>query len=361
MAEKGFPRVVDEITPAWLTEVLRTDSRPDLVVEGVATEQMAIGVGMLALLYRLTPAYAGGDGPASLVVKLPSLHEQTRQVVRGYRFYEREVAIYKELAADIGLGMPGCHFAAYDRASDDFVLLMEDLGAYRSCSQVVGCTPDDAATVLRALAVHHAVWWESERLYGTTILESPADPPYPQFHAESTKEAWILAADTFGDVLPGELHGLAARWSEIGMAIMQDIPNHAQTFAHGDLRLDNIFFRPDGESVSVVDWQLCFRASGPGDVAYLLGQSLSVQDRREHEEALLRTYHETLVDHGVGGYGWDELMEDYRRSVLFGLAYPLSAAASLDLGNDRAVALATTMFERAAAAIIDHEAVSAMP
>jgi hypothetical protein len=361
MSENRFPRVVDEVTPEWLTSVLRTSESPDEEVEDLAAEQIAVGVGMLALLYRLTPTYASGSGPSSLVLKLPSQHEPTRQVVRGYRFYEREVAVYRHLAPEVGIGMPRCHIAAHDPATDDFVLLMEDLGSYRSCSQVEGCSPGDAETVLRALAVHHAAWWDSERLFATAILESPADPPYPQFHAESTKDAWEQVSDTFGDVLPAELHGVAARWPEVGVSIMLDAPNHPQTFGHGDLRLDNIFFHPDGRAVSVVDWQLCFRNNGLGDAAYLLSQSLSVEDRRAHEEPVLRAYHETLREHGVRDYGWDELMSDYRQALLFGLAYPLSAAASLDLSSDRAVELATAMFERAAAAILDHDAVSAAP
>src|SRR5262245_46154786 len=47
-----------------------------------------------------------------------------------------------------------------------------------------------------------------------------------------------------------------------------------QTFVHNDFRLDNIFFRPDGQPV-IIDWQLAGRCRGTQDLAYLLSGSMA--------------------------------------------------------------------------------------
>ena len=59
---------------------------------------------------------------------------------------------------------------------------------------------------------------------------------------------------------------------------------------HQDFRCDNLFFASGdtGEDVVVIDWQGLGRGPGSYDLAYLLGGSLTIGDRREHEERIVR-------------------------------------------------------------------------
>ena len=366
MAELRVPSTIDDVTSEWLDDVLDAGGS----VIGLEVEPVGVGIGVMALLYRCTPTWDGSspsaDHPSSVVVKLASTHEPTRQVARGYRFYEREVAVYRDLAGQLALRPPRHWYAGHDLDSDDFAVVMEDLSGLRVCSQVDGCTIDDACVVVSTLARHHAQWWCADRLLELPYIQSPADPPYPQFHAQSTKDAWLVSRDAFGHVVPPELHEIAERWGDIGPALMESYAEGPWTFGHGDVRLDNVFFRDgaedaDGASISVVDWQIGFRTGGAFDLAYFLCQSLAVDDRREHEDELLRRYHDGLLAGGVTDYGWDELRADYRRSVLFSFAYPLSAAANCDLVNDRAVELVAAMLERTSSAILDLDATRDVP
>ena len=362
MAAQTIPATIDAVTPGWLTEALRADGAlTQGAVVDVDSAPIGLGVGVMALLYRLAPTYEGGDGPRTLVAKLGSQHEQTRQVARGYRFYEREVAIYRDLAPGLQLNPPHAYAARHDPESDDFIVLMRDLGDHRVCSQLEGCSVEDARSVVDALATHHAEWWMSDELAALPYMQTPGDAPYPQFHAQATKEAWTACAGAFGDVVPVSLHPIAERWADIGPAMMEDTVNHPWTFAHGDVRLDNVFFDDVAGSLSLVDWQIGFRTAGAFDVAYFLGQSLKVEDRREHEDEILRAYHDALVERGVSGYSWNDCWSDYVRSAMFSFCYPLTAGASLDLVNDRAVELVTSMFERVSSAIVDLDATRYLP
>ena len=86
---------------------------------------------------------------------------------------------------------------------------------------------------------------------------------------------------------------------------------------HGDYRLDNMLFADD--SVTVVDWQTPSIGPALRDASYFLGGGLTVEDRREHEEALIRAYHDELLAHGVTGLDWETCWEEYRRQPFLGL------------------------------------------
>ncbi len=354
------PKTIADITDEWLSAALTPHGGLPVQVSGFDVEPVGVGVGVMALLYRLSPTYTVGVGPASVVVKLASQHEPIRQVARGYRFYEREVGVYQHLAPELSLRSPTCHFAGHDPASDDFVLVLEDLSDRRMCDQLEGCPVDDAYQVIGQLADLHAQWFANPRLLDHPFIERPSDPPYPQYHAQATKADWPVFLARFGDHVPTQLHRIGERWSEIGPALMEETANHPWTLAHGDVRLDNLFFGASGVSgdsgLRIVDWQICYRNQGAFDLAYFMGQSLTVEDRRAHEPEMLHRYHDRLLAGGVADYGFDELFEDYRRSVLFSFCYPMSAGANADLVNDRVSELVHAMIDRSVAAIIDLDA-----
>jgi hypothetical protein len=356
----AVPHAIDDVTPEWLDAALRVGGAiTNSSVTGLVAEPIGVGVGVMALLHRLTVTYDGRPGPATVVVKLASLHEPIREVARGYRFYEREVGVYGQLAARLSMGSPTCWFAAHDPESDDFVLVLEDLSAHRMCDQVTGCSPADAELVVDALAALHAQWFLNDELLAFPFIERPSDLPYPQYHAQATKADWPIFAERFGDHVPDAMRRVGERWYEVGPALMEETANHPWTLAHGDVRLDNIFFAERG--MKIVDWQICYRNSGAFNLAYFMCQSLSVEDRRAHETELLRRYHDALLAGGVTDYGHDELFDDYRRSVLFSFCYPLSGGANADLVNDRVSELVHAMIDRSVAAILDLDALELVP
>ena len=98
--------------------------------------------------------------------------------------------------------------------------------------------------------------------------------------------------------------------------------------AHGDYRLDNLFF-DDARTVTALDWQITMKSVGGYDFAYFVSQSLSAADRRRYLDDLVQTYLATLADAGIS-YPEDQFWFDVRRTLLFCLAYPVQCMA-LDL------------------------------
>jgi aminoglycoside phosphotransferase (APT) family kinase protein len=129
----------------------------------------------------------------------------------------------------------------------------------------------------------------------------------------------------------------------------------ANTFIHGDVRLDNMFFGGPEMPFALVDWQLTRRATPGLDLAWFLNQSLPVELRRAHEEGLLDLYLTELAANGVRDYAREQLWEDYRLSTLWCLVAPVVACSGdFDMANERGQALAESLLRRNAAAIDDH-------
>ena len=247
------------VTPAWLSEVLGADVRE------CRLEQIAIGVGLLGRLFR-AHLVGGPDVPATVIVKLPTLDITARtQLCEAADLYMREVRFYEQ----IGLGNPlqpaRPYHAAFDAATHDFVLVLEDLGRLRNADQIVGCTEADAETVIDAIARHHAYWWDNERLASLPWLTAYDTPPFPQVIASNYEAAWPKFLERFGPELSPACATSATGFPSLIPWFFEEFARPPHTFIHGDLRLDQLFFAVGPEDQPVRPWtgRSAGRAVGP--------------------------------------------------------------------------------------------------
>lgn len=343
----SIPHTLDDFTAEWFSAAL---GRP---VGEVTLEPVGVGVGILAQLGRATFA----DG-TSVIVKYAAEHDETRGLAALYGFYSTETGFYRDMASrPLGLRLPGCHHVAIDDAGERFVLVLEDLAGGRTLDQIDGCPVDVAERVVDAVAAFHAHWWDHADLPALDWLRPLNNPLYKagqqQVHA-------VLPAfeERFSERYPAETMAIAKRWADRMPDVYDDLLSGARpvTVAHFDLRLDNVFFDlPDGSPFALLDWQLSVRGPGTLDVAYFLGQSLTVDDRRAHERALVARYHAGLVAHGVTGYTAEQCWDDYVHGLVVTLSIPM-VGCFMPMANDRAVRLVETMVDRAMTAVGDHAA-----
>src|SRR5262245_3281769 len=369
MAIVEIPRSPDALSPEWLTAALRSGGAAggamNAEVASFDYEPIAAGVGFLGKLGRLRLRYAeDGKGlPRTLVVKQPTQDARSRQLAIMFRFYEREVRFYHEIGSDAGIRVPTMHFGAADPQSGDFVMLMEDLAPARVGDQLAGCSARDAHSAVGAIAKCHAVWWQDPRLTAFAWLPATNDP-INHFAQLAYQQCWEPFVQFVGGKMTPALRRTGETLATNVVRMLDGFVERPNTLVHGDYRADNLFFDDTGQgppAIAAVDWQVSSRGAGAFDLAYFLSGNVSTEVRRSIEMDLLKHYTDTLRENGVGEYGPETCLEDYRYGVLFCLLYSVIVIGTLDPTNARGVAVFHANFERVAAAIADLDAAAMMP
>lgn len=341
-ARPHIPQRVEELTPEWFSETLGPNHGGARVVSVDATE-IGAGIGFVGELQRCRLVWdeTADHLPASVVVKVPTANPTNRALGEGLGGYQREIDVYSRLADQLGLPMPAFHHGVCDpdpapwvgtaslwlfeklpiggvqwltdrflklaeKSKRRYLLVIEDIADARPPSQVAGGTLDDAAVALEALAHFHARNW-------MTGVGNQVDNIWPIDRAPKVFQAGYrrnraLFVERFGSLVGDEM---IARMDEVQERLPEmtaSLTRAPYTLLHGDYRLDNILFRPDGQIV-VLDYQLMGIGRPGSDVAYFITTALTPEHRGAEAE-LLRRYHETLVAAGVDDYSHDDLMAD---------------------------------------------------
>ena len=193
-----------------------------------------------------------------------------------------------------------CPYLAVAREGDAVGLLMSNWAdcLFPDSDRLV--TADQADGLLCTLARMHAAYWNDASLaysdhllrawelldiLGPTCLRDD----HPQPIAASIRSGWALVRDN----LPPALW----RWLSLpGEVLWQPLAHLPQTLVHGDFRLANLAWFPDGK-VGAFDWAFSGWAPGAFDVGWLIvtdGQRMGAP-----KTALLRRYR-GLLEHELG-------------------------------------------------------------
>jgi len=361
---QATPSTTSEVTAEWLTGALREGGTipPSATVASVEFDAAAAGVGFMGEVGTLQVTY-GGTGaetaPPTMVVKFPTASPEIMEMMRPTRVYEREHRFYQSLADETPLRVPApyhvtCNTSEDPSVAEEYILVLEDLGELTIGDQVAGLSPEQTASALRGLATHHAHFWNGAHLDAAPFvpeIDGPLNMAGESIYAASI-DGFL---QVFGDALLPEIVPVAKGYGPNHPQLLRRFAAMPHTLVHFDYRADNLFFDEAGEVV-VIDFQAISKGGGAADVGYLLGQNLDAAVRREHEDDLLHTYHDTLIAHGVSGYEYEQFFEDYRVGVVYGFVIPVFAVGSLDVSSERAMALWTSVLERVQDAILQHDA-----
>jgi thiamine kinase-like enzyme len=311
----AIPVDVDDVTPAWFSQVLGLDV--------VATEVLDRHSGTTGRA-RLALTYGSGvdrERPPSVFVKLPPFDEKQRRFVAQTGLGTAEARFYRDVAADVPVRVPAVLYAALD---DDggYVMLLEDLEA-------TGCRfprPDDADivavvdSIVVELARLHAQYWEHPALGSELSWASEG----MRIAFGSGARFMQMALDQFADDMPpayrrlGELYITQTR----AIADLWAAPPH--TLAHGDPHMGNLFV--DGARAGFFDWGMVMRKAGMWDVAYVICNSVPTEIRRANERAWIDGYRDELGRAGVlldAATAW----EQYRLYAVYSWNSAVSTAA----------------------------------
>jgi hypothetical protein len=337
------------ITPEWLTAALRSSGH-DVNVVACWTE--AVGTGQMAHNERIFLEYAGDpDGLApTLVAKMPSPSAESR-AAGGSGAYRAETRFYLEVADQLNCVTPACHYGAISEDQTTFTLLLEDLAPKRQGDQIAGASADEIEAAVRNLAGLHAPMRNAALLDQIDWLVGGVGDQLATY-IEMATPAFI---ERYRSRLSDEDAAvLAAFAANVGNWIARRPA--ARTLVHGDYRLDNLMFEttPNGVAVAAVDWQTLSVACGGQDLAYLLGNSSSPDQRRAHEAPMLEVYREAMAALGVP-LSAAEILDEYVYGTFQGPAITILGALAVgqtDRGDDMFMAMAS----RSCAQIRDLEA-----
>jgi hypothetical protein len=346
----------DALTPAWLDEVLAPAG-----VRIDAVEMERVGTGQMCDTFRLRLSAAPGSAefPPTIVAKLPSADETSRATALALGSYENEVRFYQQLAPRLGVRTPRVYHADIDVATASFVLLLEDLSPAVTGDQLAGCSPAEAKRAIFELVGLHAPLWDDPSLVELAWLHRDR-AGQQEFMLEMMPVFWAGFRDRYVDALGPDV-------TEAGGLLLERLSDYILgetepwTVVHGDYRLDNLLFSGAGEAatVTVVDWQTVTHGPALQDVAYFVGAGLLPDDRRAHEDDLVRLYYDRLLAAGVEGYGWDRCWNDYRRGTWSGLV--MAVAASMLVGRtQRGDEMFMAMAHRHSRHALDLDAVTAI-
>ena len=377
----SIPERLDDLTPEWLTAALRQTGElaPAGEVTSVEREVVGEGKGFLGDIARLTLAYEGGEGPATVIAKLPKLANRAMGELLGA--YERESCFYDELAADLPLTTPRMYYGDFDRDITSerqeaalkladrtprllagrmtqlakwisgrkkrrYILLLEDIGDAEPGDQLTGVSPERCATVLGSIAKMHAAFWNSaavENRFWLLPLSIDARIRHGLF-----RDSQPAFRERFAHLVDDDFARALSWAAEHGVEAVRTLQQGAPvTLAHCDLRLDNVAFR-EGEPI-VFDWQLVRRGPAAYDVAYFLSGA-SPDLTREDEGELLRGYLAALEQLGVRDYSFEAFERDYHLGLLTAMQ-TLTATDQMDMGEGRGIRLMEAWYERLAARV----------
>jgi hypothetical protein len=344
MTASTLIRTPDEITGEWLAPVLGLE---DLELGAITR----IGTGQMSQSHRVEFT-AGHEQPGSVVVKLASDDPKSRATGVGLGAYLREISFYRNLAARIGGPVVGCHLAEYDDAEGWFTLVLQDIEGAAQGDQIAGCSVEQARLALTELARIHAPVLNDLAL-GTADWLNQGNP---------------LDQALVSQLLPGFLERYGDRVAPEHIAVCERFVQSIDGWAadarpplglvHADYRLDNLLFG-DG-TCHVVDWQTVTWGPAMLDASYFLGGGLSIEDRRAHEEQLIRVYHDELLAQGVEGFAWETCWSEYRRQVFHGVLMAV-AAAMLVVQTERGDEMFMTLLARHAQQAIDLDSLALLP
>lgn len=319
------------------------------VVE-VTLSALGEGVGLMSALSRAELRLASGK-LRQLVIKCAARTEN-KEISKGLNFYRNEVNFYQHLAQESPIQSPPCLYAALEPDTQEFLLVLEDMGQQWAGDQTKSCTKEEMMLAFKRAAEFHAHFWQRTGDY--PWLAQQNHPPTTVFRRDAIFKPGVeptikMFADYFNPSSEQLVRGIAEGYEDLFVRAMSAPP----TIVHGDYRTDNMLipYAQGKPEIVAVDWQNTSVGSGAHDIAYFSAQSCGNDLRGEVEQEALHYYYDTLRAGGVQGYSFEDLITDYRYNLMVTMITPIAVCGTLDQGNERGMTLGRIMLERSLAAL----------
>ncbi|GJM39656.1 MAG: aminoglycoside phosphotransferase [Acidimicrobiales bacterium] len=343
-------RDLADLRPAALEAALVGAGAATGTLTEARAEPVEDGAGFLSTLARVHLVW-DGEGPSSVVAKLPASIPANQEIVDRFGYDRREAGVYRELRPWERAPAPRVLAQHWDDTAGRGWLLLEDLGDHHAGDSIVGATDSEAIAVAHTLARWHAAYWNDPTLVDHAWLPAVTDPVVAGY-GQIFDITWSMCVDKLGDLAPDVADAAVEGRTWFDVAV-DEFSRGDRTVVHGDARLDNFRFGPDG--AVALDFQLAALGRGVYDLAFFCAGSLTTEDRRRLEPDLLDEYGDTLDGLGIA-VEKDRLWRDYRLGHMLNLPNPVSAIAVVTPADERGAEFLRRNAIRGLTAVADHVA-----
>lgn len=351
-ADVKEPLTVDDLTVEWIAAAMG-DHLQGATLTGFSPSVIGVGEGFMGQLARVALTYSGEtDAPKSLIAKFAATRQETRDMAADQKLYQREIGFYRDIGNNVGVPTAACYYLKYLPATNHFILLLEDLAPGEASDQVIGTDKATSREVIEQFAKLHAKWWNSPKLeeydWAKWLLKSmPMEDGLALFRQSQEEVEETGKFDRYPEMK--RLMPLLPPLFKFDPA-----PPYPFTLTHGDLRSDNII-KPSaaGGRFAIIDWQLTGVGDPVQDIARWMVQSISIEDRRETEQELLKLYHDRLIEYGVKGYSYKKFIQAYKTNIIVVYLMFSMSMDAVDQSSERAQALFHQFYARLDAALVD--------
>ncbi|MCI0393531.1 MAG: aminoglycoside phosphotransferase family protein [Chloroflexi bacterium] len=324
-----------QATPTWLTHTLSTAGI--LPAGEVTALRQHPNDAFNSAITHLEVSYSAGApaaAPCRLLLKINHDHAGRREA----HFYQLAATLPRPLPAVVP-----CYAAAYDPASGLSCCLLADLSATHAAPvtrrQLLALEGVPAGShldgMIDALAHFHAFWWDHPLLGHvpdvTELRWWYSDQAHHERHVARRQQEWQQFVAAAGGRLP-------AGWRQLYQQALARLPQLWErylaprlagrrhlTLTNGDCYFNQFLcpLPPGNGPTYLVDFQDVSANFGAYDLVYLLATFWTPAQRQQHEERLLRRYHQQLQAHGLTAYTWEELRRDYRLMIAYMIFDPI--------------------------------------
>ncbi|XP_033169442.1 uncharacterized protein LOC117146922 [Drosophila mauritiana] len=314
------------LTPQFFRRTLEHGLQQlDLQVIGVQLTNLTRGgENYCSNIYRAQIKYRNAEScvlETSLIVK--SMPDEKQAILARLHIYNKETLFYMHIkpklealmwrAVDSSSAWTLAPKHYYSTTQPEQTIILEDLCAagYQLKCRQLGLDFDHAALVLAKLAEYHALTMamaerEPETIvdrypFGLLHMDAINSEPFKLLFGTQLLKLAALVGDCegFGGITT-KLYRYHEHFTERVLKAVYPLRGNHNVLNHGDLWVNNIFFKYDAEytvqQVKIIDFQLCFYGSLGFDINYFLNTSLELEVLRDRRQELVDIYYRSLVD-----------------------------------------------------------------
>ena len=360
-----LPRGGDEVTADWMQQALVAGGASDFPeIDSVKVGKLSDVTSALGTLFRcrMTAREGAALDPDSVIVKFPPTNPVTVRLASLMSVYRREYLFYRDVAPGKHVRVPHLFYGHYDERTRRSVLIIEDLGDMLAIPQSDGVGEARARLAVREIAALQGRFWEAEDAPELADI----GPFLSTVQRRIMQTVYLLtlprSMQRFPDLFTPNSRRNAERFGTSIDAHFAAVAEGPNTVVHGDYRGDNVLFgSEDLNEMAVIDWQGCGLGCGMYDVAFFLGTSVSIGDRRKLERDAVDEYHDVVSRLGAKSLTRDDCWRSYRQNMLGTLMPMVIGSGGMDMSDPRLVSQTRVLLNRTLTAIEDLESWEFMP